>query len=664
MDIGNKLKELLRSHFPKVKKQVFKEIQVINKLPKPVKALGEKEEKLILNFLTYEDDESLRKLTRELLKKKTPYLLIQKLLDSITVKIFERVAIENEVSQKETLLLRKRFKRLEQEVAKAYIVKEIEELKEEIKSNLNKYALYRAHALFIEKVVKSVKEEKFKELPIENYNESPFRKSIFYPESIMACMNAYFCDYLENLEKTAYKTAKTFFILTRKGNFSEAYLAFKELKEIAVKVSNKLAELYLLAFTNSEANFIKLVEYLSEIYPERFVAALDFSKLKSLNKLLSEEKVNRILEKAQEAVESSAREKIDKLLVVRGISHNFLILGVNLKEKEFKENLQEVKELIKKLLKEEGIEVDFRIYGFLLNDTFTEFENRVIDFLHFVKEKAKKERKELLLITEEEKLKELLNWKRKQFRKISFVKEKIKNGEIEVVFQPIVESKEFEVVALETLFRIVDGEALISPGIFIDVIYQLNLITEVDIAVLEKIKELKELIKEITNKLFINISPISLSSKEFLKELNLFMEEMGKFEIYLEITEQKILENSKELKELAEKYRNLKFAIDDFGSGYSSFKLVIDLAENETLGVIKLDGSYTKKAQKSKFTRKAVNAIASLARSLEVKTVAEFVESEELVEILRKEGIDYLQGYYISKPKTIEEIIYEAERTP
>ncbi len=137
---------------------------------------------------------------------------------------------------------------------------------------------------------------------------------------------------------------------------------------------------------------------------------------------------------------------------------------------------------------------------------------------------------------------------------------------------------------------------------------------------------------------------------------------MEEFSIFLEITEQRLLENACELKTLSNKYPNLKFAIDDFGSGYSSFKLVIDLAENRTLEILKLDGSSTKKNSKSPFTKKAIKAIASLSKSLGIKTVAEFVKGQEDARILSEVGIDYLQSYFISKPKTIEEIIYQLEQ--
>jgi len=530
-------------------------------------------------------------------------------------------------------------------------------------SKFKRYALFKAHADYIERIIEAVQSGNLQKFPLETYEESEFKRSIYYPESIMACMNAYFCDYLENLERSVFRAAKAFFILLNQENYPEAYLAFKELKELALKVSHKLAELYFLAFTNGESNFIKLVEYLAQIYPERFVAALDFADLKGLNQLLTEEKVNRMLEEAQKILHDYFYPMVDRFLVVRGISHNFFILGVKVSSDEFKEHLLKAAGELQRKIERDGYPCQgFRIYGFLVDGRFSGFESRLNNFLSRIKELAKKRETDFLLITEERELEELLSWQKEQFRRVSFIREKLTPENIKVVFQPIVRSSDFKIAALEALFRIKDAETLIPPGILIDQLYELNLMPRVDSILLEKLLELKELIGSVSRKLFINVSPQSLANRSYLEELDRFVKEMEEFSIYLEITEQKLLENVCELKTLSRKYPNLKFAIDDFGSGYSSFKLVIDLAENGTLEVLKLDGSYTRKIAESPFTKKVVRAISALSESLGIKTVAEFVEDRETAEILKAEGIDYLQGYFIGKPKSIEELIYALEQ--
>ena len=657
------LKEIIGKSLEEIEKEALEKLSTLpsfKNTPQIRALIGEIKEKLQNYFNTGEGKEEIAK---KFIYKQLPYTITQKFLETVKVKILERIVVERGATQEELKSLKERFKELENEIAKVYLRRDVEELRDIKNSKFKKYALFKAHADYIERIIEAVQSSDLSKFPLESYSKSTFKKSINFPESVMACMNAYFCDYLENLEKSVFKAAKAFFILLKQENYPEAYLAFKELKELALKVSNKMAELYFLAFTNGESNFVKLIEYLAHIYPKRMVAAIDFADLRGLNQLLTEAKVNRMLEKAHKTLHQFFNQKVEKFLVVRGISHNFFVLGVNTTPEEFAQTLKEASKALKERLEKEGLPFQsFRVFGFLMDERFNGFENRVNNFLNHIKERAKRENASLIILYKEKELQELLEWQKEQFRKVSFIRERLSPENIVVVFQPIVKSDSQKIEALETLFRLKDGDSLIPPGILIDVIYELNLMTYVDVIVLEKLLEQKKLLGEITKKLFINVSPQSLTNRTYLDKLDTFVKEMADFSIYLEITEQKLLENACELKELSRRYPNLKFAIDDFGSGYSSFKLVIDLAENKTLEVLKLDGSYTKKIAQSDFTKKVIRAISALSKSLGIKTVAEFVEDGEIAEVLRGEGIDLLQGYFLSRPKIAEEIIYQLEK--
>jgi EAL domain-containing protein (putative c-di-GMP-specific phosphodiesterase class I) len=89
-----------------------------------------------------------------------------------------------------------------------------------------------------------------------------------------------------------------------------------------------------------------------------------------------------------------------------------------------------------------------------------------------------------------------------------------------------------------------------------------------------------------------------------------------------------------------------KFALDDFGSGYTSFHYLKNLA----VDYVKIDGEFIKNLETSPEDRYFVKALADLAKGLGVKIIAEFVENQSHVNILKEIGIDYLQGYHISKP--------------
>ncbi|PKI81289.1 hypothetical protein CP960_05360 [Malaciobacter halophilus] len=91
----------------------------------------------------------------------------------------------------------------------------------------------------------------------------------------------------------------------------------------------------------------------------------------------------------------------------------------------------------------------------------------------------------------------------------------------------------------------------------------------------------------------------------------------------------------------------VQIAIDDFGSGYSNFAYIIKL----DIDYLKIDSSLIENIHKDKQALKIVKSIISFAKQLDIKVVAEKVHNQEIYNILTDLKVDYLQGYYISKPK-------------
>ena len=90
-----------------------------------------------------------------------------------------------------------------------------------------------------------------------------------------------------------------------------------------------------------------------------------------------------------------------------------------------------------------------------------------------------------------------------------------------------------------------------------------------------------------------------------------------------------------------------RIAIDDFGSGYSNFAYLLRLKPN----YIKIDGSSVKNINKDKNSFLITKTINNFAHSLGIKTIAEFVHSQEVFDIVKEMGVDEFQGYYFSAPK-------------
>jgi Amt family ammonium transporter len=94
----------------------------------------------------------------------------------------------------------------------------------------------------------------------------------------------------------------------------------------------------------------------------------------------------------------------------------------------------------------------------------------------------------------------------------------------------------------------------------------------------------------------------------------------------------------------------IKFALDDFGTGLSSLTYL----KQFPVDYLKIDGSFIKDIVSDQIDRTLVDAINKMAHTMGLKTVAEYVESEEILKLLDTMNIDYAQGYYIQKPTQVE----------
>ena len=122
--------------------------------------------------------------------------------------------------------------------------------------------------------------------------------------------------------------------------------------------------------------------------------------------------------------------------------------------------------------------------------------------------------------------------------------------------------------------------------------------------------------------------------------------------LVFEITETAVIANlcnaSKMISTLREK--GCRFALDDFGVGLSSFGYLKNLA----VDYLKLDGCFVKNMVRDNIDLAMVRAINQIGHTMNIKTIAEFVEDEETLAAVREVGVDYAQGYFIARPAPIE----------
>ena len=226
----------------------------------------------------------------------------------------------------------------------------------------------------------------------------------------------------------------------------------------------------------------------------------------------------------------------------------------------------------------------------------------------------------------------------------------VRNGNLDFAYQPIVDAKTEEISHYEVLLRIKDESGkLISVGPYIPVAEKFGFINMVDRFVLDyAVSELKQYPNL---HLAINISNQTVRNKSLIKRIKAIIndEDLAK-RLCIEITETGSEHNLEVIAHFVDQLKELgcTVSIDDFGSGYTSFKQLKML----NVDILKIDGSFIKDIESNPDSLLFVELLAKFAQSCKLKTVAEFVENEAIAEKLKKIGIDYFQGYYYGKPST------------
>jgi diguanylate cyclase (GGDEF)-like protein/PAS domain S-box-containing protein len=213
----------------------------------------------------------------------------------------------------------------------------------------------------------------------------------------------------------------------------------------------------------------------------------------------------------------------------------------------------------------------------------------------------------------------------------------------------------------EILIRMLDerGE-IIPPGAFLPAAERYNLISKVDRWVIEKVFNLLIERPQFFNKInfiSINISGQSLAEEDFqVFVIKKMMDSLVKPEkVCFEITETAAISNLNVANQFISKMKVLgcQFALDDFGSGLSSFAYLKNLPVN----YLKIDGMFVRDVADDPIDHAMVKSINEIGHVMGMQTIAEFVENDEIKEIMREIGVDYIQGYGIGKPQPIEELL-------
>lgn len=234
----------------------------------------------------------------------------------------------------------------------------------------------------------------------------------------------------------------------------------------------------------------------------------------------------------------------------------------------------------------------------------------------------------------------------------------IKQNQFHVVYQPVVDASDLQMRGVEVLMRWNHpGAGEIPPDAFINFAEAQKLIVPLTLHLFDLIlRDAPALKKRLPagSKLGINISPGHLHADSFKEDMRKFAASLppDHFQIVLEITERDML-NQREANKLFEwlHLEGFEIAVDDFGTGHSALIYL----ERFTMDYLKIDRGFVSAIGMETVTSPVLDAVLTLARRLDMVTVAEGVETPEQARWLRDHGVNLLQGYWISRPMRLEQ---------
>lgn len=386
-----------------------------------------------------------------------------------------------------------------------------------------------------------------------------------------------------------------------------------------------------------------------EVDVPALMAMINIDKFSTINDLFGESNGDKVLTEFSDALKKYFVH--DEYTLYRIEADKFLVVAKNANR-----NVEEVYNLCKKFeeyIEEDPVcidehEIDLNITIGIAqsndnNDAF-KYAQRVIAY-------ARRKFEPVLIYNDDFNIQESFEENIKWIKKI---RNGVKNGNFKGYFQPIVGTQTKEVYKYEALIRYIEEDGtVVSPFFFLDIAKKAKLYPNI---IKIMIKEAFNLIRNKHKRVAVNISFEDISSETTMRYIYQVIEENKDIANLLEF---EILE-SEEISDFSEVYKfldkakeyNCKVGVDDFGAGYSNFNMLVNL----DISFVKIDGSLIKEIDSSENQRIIVKTITEFAKKFGFKTVAEFVSSEDIYDIIKEIGVDYSQGYYFDAPLSYDEI--------
>ncbi|MFZ4540570.1 MAG: EAL domain-containing protein [Rickettsiales bacterium] len=231
----------------------------------------------------------------------------------------------------------------------------------------------------------------------------------------------------------------------------------------------------------------------------------------------------------------------------------------------------------------------------------------------------------------------------------NYLGQAVKEGRIRLAYQPVIDSRTGKTAHYEALLRLSGEDGHItSAGALIPIAERMGFIPMIDRIVLEKV--INELRLDSDVCIAVNVSNLTIQDSSWLTSLTEHLSKTPEIapRLTVEITETAVHGDLKHSARFCAEVQALgcMIALDDFGSGYTSFRQLKALS----IDFVKIDGTFIRDLTDNADSRLFVKILLDFTKGFGLKSVAEFVETGEVAKMLMDLGVDYLQGYYFGKP--------------
>lgn len=456
-----------------------------------------------------------------------------------------------------------------------------------------------------------------------------------------------------------FDTANLMAFYFEKQDFRQLYTLILNLFEKADAFQRKLSEALALFSESVSFYFNRYVMSLIEDKKDISIVVINVNNLNRIRNLFNKEAGDKILDTIHMIVDRFVATTDFNTVYIKAQNDEFRIAVVDLPTELANRLVQTLKQKISNLtISYQDYNLPFYIsFGTICFDPQYDYTSIDLEKVYQgVVDRAKSNKRNETYLNSEN-IHAVIDQITNNDKKVIQIRNIFRDSLIEPFFQPIFSLETKEIAFVEVLARFKDEGSIYSIGSFIDLLVELDSIVELDMMILNCLLEYVGFFKENNIDIFINVNPASFKSPSYLEVIQSFLRRIRKMGVdpVFEITEQALLENMDAIESLYIKH-NVKFALDDFGAGYSSLQMVVMLSERGLLKYLKIDGSLIKDIAKSEKTYQVVDSIRYMASNLKVDTIAEFIEDNAIMEKCCELGLNYAQGYHLSKPMNIIEL--------